>query len=162
MSRDDDCTICAGTTEGALTTLECGHTFHVHCALQWFRYHNTSCPNCRSEACQQAWSRRTPRQRVSSLRRRRDLPVPLRRLIARLDRSREVSRRLLAERRAFKKDNAAVLREERRLWTRICASRVRERELEVRIDGEGTQTSYLSFHGEWGDEGDEDDTDLLV
>ena len=45
------CTICADEgDESQKVRLECGHCFHVECCVQWFRYHHTSCPNCRDTA----------------------------------------------------------------------------------------------------------------
>ena len=47
-----NCTICQdtmGTDSHTSHTLpECGHCFHAHCLLQWFRS-NGSCPLCRGE-----------------------------------------------------------------------------------------------------------------
>ena len=51
MTEGEVCTICADEgDESQKVRLECGHCFHVECCVQWFRYHHTSCPNCRDTA----------------------------------------------------------------------------------------------------------------
>lgn len=158
MEGDDCCTICAGTTEGQLTTLECGHTFHVHCALQWFRYHNNTCPNCRSNESRMRWTRKTPRQRVSVIRRRKNLSPYMRRLIKQLDRAREARVGAREERRAFVEEYKDVLKKNMRLDSKISHYHMREHQLIRRIDSEGTEVPHLVFSGiAESDESDEDD-----
>lgn len=146
---DDCCTICAGTTEGQLTTLECGHTFHIHCALQWFRYHNSTCPNCRSDVCNQVWTRKTPGQRVSAMKRRKNLPSHVQRLVKQLDRARQQYNSARCEQREFLSTHADVLRKRSKLTTRVRHSKKRVHELTRTIDTVGNQAAHLAFHGFW-------------
>ena len=45
------CQICLDTDkeDEPTTTLECAHTFHTSCIIQWFRGPSSACPMCRAE-----------------------------------------------------------------------------------------------------------------
>lgn len=47
--RRANCSICLqhGIRTGFRWTLPCGHAFHEHCVVEWFR-HNPTCPICRA------------------------------------------------------------------------------------------------------------------
>lgn len=130
MAEADACSICADELDGTQNvTLECGHSFHVACALRWFRYEHTTCPNCRSSHTQQVWARRTPAQRIAAMRRQRNLPAPLRAKLRQLDRAHVRWSATRAERRAVRADNTDVFRRERRLARAEGSSRAKYRSL---------------------------------
>lgn len=84
----DVCVICMDALDQrAPVTLDCDHTFHAECAVQWFRAHNTTCPLCRADDIWGAWHQasRTPMQVVAAVRRRRAPPTHLRVPLRRLD-----------------------------------------------------------------------------
>lgn len=93
-----------------MTTLECRHTFHVNCVVNWFRYNHQGCPNCRSCDTSELWSRKTPHQRVSILRRRKRRTPEMNRLIGRLDGVRAKRRALTEEHKEYRRTNAGVIR----------------------------------------------------
>lgn len=71
---DEEEWVCSVCQEGSCNgkdvhTLSCGHHFHTECAIQWFRYNNTSCPNCRSDDLHNVWSRVTEEERIVQMRR---------------------------------------------------------------------------------------------
>ena len=132
--NDNECSICAGTMEGDMTTLECRHTFHVGCIIQWFRFHNQSCPNCRSCESHERWSRKTPQQRVSMVRRRKNNSKMVVRLLKKLDAVREQTSRLRHERVAFRKQYAHVIKTVRRHNTKLVQLQERERSIVLEID----------------------------
>ena len=80
--QEEVCTICAdASNQLPKVRLECGHCFPVECCVQWFRYHHTSCPNCRdvSFPCTAVMS---PTRRVRMLVRRKDkMPGAIRRKV---------------------------------------------------------------------------------
>ena len=145
---DDCCSICAGTTEGQLTTLDCGHVMHVRCVLEWFRYHHDTCPNCRATESRERWTRKTPRERVSVIRRRKNLSPDMRRLVQQLDRAREAQQVAQVEHRSFVTMHSDVLRERTRLESKLHHCRARECTLVRRVYLEGTDAPYLTFDGE--------------
>ena len=156
---NEECSICAGTYEGeAMVTLECTHRFHVDCVVQWFRYHNTSCPNCRSDTCHERWTRRTPLQRIAALRKRRNLPAPTRTLIRKLDECRTTQRAARAELRALRVQHRAVFQTVSKLNTRIFACARRERHLVRTIDTHSHSTPRLVYAGPVGDEDTAEDS----
>lgn len=109
------CTICAEEVTENGTTLECGHTFHVHCVLEWFRQHQSTCPNCRSDGQMARWTRTTSAQRVAKLKRRKDLPVAVRKHIARYTALAAKRKKMNQEYRDFWKQHRSVLRMDRSL-----------------------------------------------
>lgn len=47
----EECAICYEklSTEQSYTIAECGHTFHTHCIMSWYRCGHNRCPLCLSE-----------------------------------------------------------------------------------------------------------------
>ena len=41
------CSICIEPIKYQLYTLSCGHSFHTHCIVSWFRHKKATCPMCR-------------------------------------------------------------------------------------------------------------------
>lgn len=120
---DGCCTICACADDGSktTTTLDCGHTFHVGCILEWFRYEHTTCPNCRSEGGVREWIAQTPTQCLTRLRRRRrsSLPWELQRGLTKVETTRERIKELRRVCRTFRRDHAEVFREARALERKV-------------------------------------------
>ena len=47
MSMEEVCPICLGSLKEKEThTINCNHTFHTDCIMNWFRVSNGSCPCC--------------------------------------------------------------------------------------------------------------------
>jgi len=112
------CSICAcGTEDEDYTTLECGHTFHVACVLQWFRYEHTTCPNCRSSETHQVWARRSPAERVAAMKRRKNVPHATRRKLNSLNKTKEKWMATSRERKDLQKTYNAVFQKYNKLST---------------------------------------------
>lgn len=130
LESDTTCTICADTLEGTeATTLECGHSFHVACVLQWFRYEHKTCPNCRSARTQHVWTHRTPLQRVADLRKRRSkLPARVQKQLLRCDDARKQTAQVKQELKALRREHKDLFRQERLLRRKsyTCARRHRQ------------------------------------
>ena len=134
MTNDSQCSICAGTMEGDMTTLECRHTFHVGCVIQWFRYHNQSCPNCRSSDTHERWTRKTPQERVSIVRRRRNNSRQVTRLIKQLDSVRAEATRLRGDHVTYRREHSHVITTIRRHHSKCIRLQEREQRLVHEID----------------------------
>ncbi len=129
------CSICvepvddvAGPTGSV--TLECGHTFHCECAIQWFRYHHTSCPNCRADDVENGWKRVTPQQRIANMRRQRHTLT--RRVRRRLETYDTLTVRLREEQRSFsefKRQHRDVLKEHSRMENAVTKLKFQHHEL---------------------------------
>lgn len=49
MSSSNDCSICySNLDDGQSFNLDCNHTFHTKCIMDWFRQGNEKCPLCRA------------------------------------------------------------------------------------------------------------------
>ena len=117
-----------------MTTLECRHTFHVGCIIQWFRFHNQTCPNCRSCETHEQWTRKTPQERVSIVRRRKNNSPQVRRLITQLDTVRAQSKQLRRDHVTYRREHRHVIKTIRTYHTKFYKLRERERRLVLDID----------------------------
>lgn len=114
MEREEvECSICAGTEndDEATVTLDCGHTFHCKCVVEWFRFQNVTCPNCRSDRSCAVWTRTTQRQRIAAMRRRKAKLEPhVVRKLDQLDRARSKALAQSRELRAFRTEHKEVIK----------------------------------------------------
>ena len=126
----ENCAICVEPLDPATAaTLECGHAFHPSCAIQWFRYHHTSCPLCRSDGMQHRWTAATPAQRIQGLKRNRSSLSHAARV--RLHRYEELHRRTQLSQKTFSEYRARhrdVIREYVKQHAALCrAKRAKQR-----------------------------------
>lgn len=130
-SADTTCTICSDALEGTeWTRLECGHSFHVACVLQWFRYEHTTCPNCRSDQTQHVWTRRTPLQHVSDLRKRKkSLPKYVQKKLLTCDTARRVHKDNKRELNKLHKEYKEIFKKQRKLENKVYASARKYRDI---------------------------------
>lgn len=165
MANDDSqCSICAGTMEGDMTTLECRHTFHVGCVIQWFRFHNQSCPNCRSCDSHEHWTRKTPQERVSIVRRRRNNPKHVTRLITQLDSTRAQTKQVRRDHVTYRREHLHVIKAIRDYHTKYARLRERERRLVLEIDKHCHTVPRMTLSGfvEQSSSGNEESSDDSV
>ena len=112
---DDDATQGA-TDNSGIVRLECGHSFHCKCAIQWFRYNHACCPLCRATHVESSWKKKTPGQRVAIMRR---VVAKLPRFMqSKVRKCNTVSTRLattLMDRRSFRCVHADILKRDRML-----------------------------------------------
>ena len=152
------CSICAEAAyppgdaragDEAATVLECGHVFHVACALQWFRYENTTCPNCRSDATCHVWSQVDAAARIRAMRRRRArLPTAIQRSLAQLDACTSRAAAMRRERRELRAAQKATFARDGSLRARIRAMDRRARLLRHALGGAtAAGVPRLRYHG---------------
>ena len=117
MTDSLTCTICADNdVDEDVTTLDCGHTFHVGCIVQWFRYHNDTCPNCRSTHTWNECTLVSERRRVWQMVRKKSmLDVTLRRRVEQYERRKKRLKDLRAALRVFAKEHREVFAKFRRM-----------------------------------------------
>ena len=136
MDEECDCSICCQSNDLSETCyrLPCGHTFHPHCIISWFREGQSTCPNCRSEPEEENALLPDVFTRASMLRRKyKNAPPILKRLIDDL-RKKEASRRDQSSRRKdYYQTNRHILKEYRSLQSQkrkaYCAVRRAKRRL---------------------------------
>ena len=120
---EETCAICQDDDQTKTKIrLECGHVFHAHCACNWFRQ-SPACPLCRDAPSMGAVCVRERAGLVRRYSRSPSAPPGLKALVRKL-REKECS---VAQRRrvyrAFKKRNAPVLQELRRLERAVESAR---------------------------------------
>lgn len=161
---EDVCAICMeeeGEQCGACTTLECGHTFHVHCVLHWFRYENSTCPLCRSRRDLMHANALTDAQRVGLLRRQKNtLPTRQRRDLAKLDEASMKMREARVSLRRLRMEHRGIFKTERALQRSIINFEVtRDRLQEKLATSHVTGVPYMRWEDEripWAEEGSGD------
>ena len=130
---DETCAICQDEdpTQSKIR-LDCGHVFHAYCACHWFRQ-SPACPLCRDAPVLGGVCVGERAALVRRYSRRQSAPNDVKVLVRKL-REKESS---LAEKRralcAFKKRNAFLLREFRRLQLAIDSARIATRRATVRV-----------------------------
>ena len=130
------CAIClddfdASTEEQDLRpyTLECRHSFHTKCVMDWFRQGNT-CPMCKAEPNHTGMNRleriRTLRQ-ISDLCRRKDCPANVKNKMNRLRTHRASMRERARQTRSWRKENKNILCRDRQLRMQHWKDRRKDR-----------------------------------
>lgn len=123
------------------TTLECGHCFHVHCALHWFRYENNTCPLCRSRRDALFANTLTDAERIRRLRRKKKtLPVCHRRKLEKMDEAVAKCREARGELRRLRTQHRGVFKSERTLQRTIMQMEEKREQLHE-------QLANLNVHG---------------
>lgn len=141
---NDICSICADEIGDDSIVLPCSHTFHPECVVQWFRYHNSSCPNCRSISLQDRWGAITASQRIAKMMKKNvihTLPLHTQRKLVALKEYRNKSRSLRKEYSIFKKRHDSILKSYSSLKNRLFSFEHKQSSLEreltcVYIQGE--------------------------
>ena len=114
------CSVCAEDIEEGGTLLDCGHSFHATCVLEWFRYYSDACPNCRSEGVAERWEHVKPEERIEQLRRSRSsLSVEARKKLASMEKKQKRLRSLRAESAEFSALHSGILKKGQRYANRI-------------------------------------------
>ena len=116
------CSICCEDEDETepLVTLDCGHVFHAKCAVEWFRRHHDTCPNCRSVYVRRDTVRLSPRERVGRMERlHHRLPAEVRTQLRKFYRASQSFKTLRAEWRAYRRAHRDVLKADKRLHSRM-------------------------------------------
>lgn len=130
---DETCAICQDD-DGTQTKirLECGHVFHAHCACHWFRQ-SPACPLCRDTPSMGAVCVEERATLVRRFSRSRSAPRALKALVCQLRKREDSAAEKRRAYRAFKKRNAHVLRELRRLERVVYSARDAVERVVVRV-----------------------------
>ena len=163
-NQPEICTICTEPCDDNNPghKLGCGHTFHVECVLHWFRFENTSCPNCRSEKECHFWMPMSASQRVGLLRRRRHkLPRDLQRRIQKLDEYRALQKELRKERKDLKKANSQVFSTYNKLGSRIRCVEQKEESLFMMLSNQASEHVPFLEPLDYDEYSDSDDSELV-
>ena len=139
MSSDGvcECAVCQEEIEAEPHTLECGHTFHTRCIVEWFRHGASTCPMCRAQPASedvalQTLGSLTLRARASHLRsmaRRAAAPPRLKRLVAQLRRHESLQRDARHRMTTFRREHRDTLRDLTRLRSRVYVTQMNVRRL---------------------------------
>ena len=154
------CSICLeDLDDDQITTLSCGHSFHVLCIIRWFRNPTrSSCPLCRDDGNADQWTFCDRDARIRLLRsfaRRRDANPRLKKVVSKLrvseTRTREARRRF----REFCAANKTVLDRynalQRDVWQKEEREYDRRMELSVYEDAT-TKIPAIFFAGTLAEE----------
>ena len=130
MSEPFYCTICADSDESEtnpIVTLECGHSFHTHCLITWFRKHHDTCPNCRSTRANCTAVRLTPPQRVKRMMKmRKHLPGDVGQRLKAYETVAHRSKTLRRTLRTFRKEHGHILKAYSLMHTQLQRSSDKE------------------------------------
>ena len=122
-----DCPICLEPVESNACSLECSHSFHAQCLVNWLRRGNLSCPSCRTDLedrTQQSLGFMNTRARAAYMRhvaRRKNAPPELKRMVLSIQKTKEKVRVAKQEMRAFEMENRSVLQRQSQMRTAVSA-----------------------------------------
>ncbi len=109
------CAICISTiNEKDKYKLECGHSFHTHCIIQWFRNSNGNCPCCwdnkKKISHYGVWERPYINTRCKKLEKysKKEGISKLKKQVEKLNKKEQEYDILLKSRREFKKTNEYI------------------------------------------------------
>jgi len=130
------CPICTDAMNETTVELSCGHSFHTHCAIAWFRTGADTCPLCRDVGAADLLYYPTIYERCSMLRRRaraKNAPKPLKRLYQNLLRA-EARRKIdKKEFRKFKTENKTLIKDFLKLRSKQWSRNGQVRRAKIRL-----------------------------
>jgi len=108
----DVCAICTDNNDSHSYTLQCNHTFHTPCIIEWFRHNDapSTCPLCRCSESPMGF--RDVKARACYLRQKargKNVPKDLIRLVDKIRKAEKNFKSITSERAKFKKDNKKIL-----------------------------------------------------
>lgn len=122
VESEKDCSICMQSMEtNSCFPLECGHEFHGHCIMTWFRSGHDQCPLCRSEGCY-LYRFSTLRDRYRLLRsrsRNKSAPQQLKKMVAGLQKTEAQLKEVRRELRDHNNKFRDAFRKQRRLCSKV-------------------------------------------
>ena len=158
-SSNEKCSICLEPIDShPCCTLDCGHTFHTRCAIDWFRLGNPSCPLCRCADINAAAqvvdfddAVRILVQRATN----KKAPASLKRAVESLKRKRQDLRNLRSDLRNFEEKSKSVLSEMRKRRKKVCRARIDMERAEAglvmpRVPFKGVTMPLISYHRQLG------------
>ena len=116
MSEEENvCAICQEVESlETCTELSCGHTFHSHCLVGWFR-ENPACPLCRDDPVMEPMSVRDRASMVRRFSKTKQAPPELKRLVKTLQTKESKCKDRRQALRDFKKRHLPIFKE----WNRL-------------------------------------------
>ena len=133
MTTEDTCPVCCEVLleDEQIHSLECGHTFHCRCIVQWFREHHT-CPMCRDEGPPQL-DALSLYERIKEMKRiggRKNAPIILKKMCERAKRAKKKITEHQQSLRQFTSEQSITLRQFRQMTRNVMTSKVRLRSLD--------------------------------
>ena len=139
MAAEDICTICCDAITDNIT-IECGHSFHTECAMRWFRFESTACPNCRSDVQDDTWESMSSDTRIRWMKKKRKaLPPELRRRVDALIYVEKKMRLARHTHRTHRQTHRAIFKKEKRLQRELATFTHQYNDLTDRLYSEGTE-----------------------
>lgn len=136
----EDCPICMETLDESVKELECGHKFHVDCAIKWFRSEQSHgrCPMCRNQSDNVKLNYFSAVERYKMVRRMargKNAPKRLKNLVKKLQKKEQLAKESKKRRREFESaDDIKVVKKKLRklrseVWRKNCAVRSVKRQI---------------------------------
>lgn len=127
------CSICQEDDGDGMHELDCGHTFHVKCIVDWFRHGNSTCPMCRDNAGVTPLDGFTIRARaryIAQIGRRKHAPPELKKVVEQWRASKQALQRAAREVTAYRRQHRTTLSTLARLQGKRHAASLRLRRRE--------------------------------
>ena len=124
------CVVCFDDVEGG-HTLECGHSFHPRCLIQWLREGNPSCPHCREDlrSCPGMRQPLLARARtVTAAARRKTAPSQLKKMVMHVKECKQKVKDISSTLRELEREHKEVFRKVNVLQGRMYLARRRVRD----------------------------------
>ena len=115
-SMSDTCVICHENVQKETKALECGHTFHSSCLVDWFRT-SPSCPLCRALPTISGQTLHARCKYLCKKSRQKNAPPELKALVMRLSKKRSSQTTVSKAITLFNTQNKLLLREKQKLAT---------------------------------------------
>ena len=131
------CVICCTDedfeNENTSTTLECGHTFHTECIINWFRIGNSNCPICRNDPNPKQVTKSPWGRYYEIKRKRKNVPSNILNKFKRVESWEEKEKEAKEEIKKMKKVYAPMFKKYRNLQYRAAQCRAKQTNIKYQI-----------------------------
>ena len=117
--ENEICSICYESFEdNEGYTLECNHTFHPGCIIQWFRNNHSNCPLCNEVVIEESlgyWHKLGTIKEIKKIGRKKNCPANIRKILDKIKIINDKQKVANKELQNFLKDNKELLATHRKL-----------------------------------------------